>query len=106
MTKWEYQVEVCDPPELVDKLTELGEYGWEVVSIVVAVYSTIDGPGHKQTTYGLSLGGMAAHRILPFRTLGSRVRTLSLFSHAARCSSNRQSNRQGEVLTLSGSVER
>jgi hypothetical protein len=27
-------------------LTELGEYGWEVVSIVVAVYSTIDGPGH------------------------------------------------------------
>jgi hypothetical protein len=46
MTKWEYQVEVCDATELVDKLTELGEYGWDVVSIVVAVYSTIDGPGH------------------------------------------------------------
>jgi hypothetical protein len=45
MTKWEYQVELCDPPELVDKLTEPGEYGWEVVSIVVAVYSAIDGPG-------------------------------------------------------------
>jgi hypothetical protein len=46
MTKWEYQVETCDPPELEEKLTELGEYGWEVVSIVVAVYSTVDGPGH------------------------------------------------------------
>jgi hypothetical protein len=34
------------PPQLLDQLTELGEFGWEVVSIVVAVCSTIDGSGH------------------------------------------------------------
>ena len=46
MTKWEYQVETCELDELGDKLTELGEYGWEVVSVVVALYSAIEAPGY------------------------------------------------------------
>jgi hypothetical protein len=47
MAKWEYQVETCERDELAEKLTELGEYGWEAVSVVVAVYSAIEAPGHS-----------------------------------------------------------
>ena len=31
---------------LEEKLTELGEYGWEVVSVVVVFYSAVEAPGH------------------------------------------------------------